>query len=641
MDKKLGLDSESDKFRNIFRNTNKFRLGLIALLAGLMALSFIEYKIDIPENLLRRMEKNGIYTETREARISLLPFPSVKISTLTITIPGNSTMKFDEVILSIDVFSLWFNTDHKILNGRVSKMSLMVLPDIVPDSRSPVNVESVLEQVKNITELISLHLDLPETLTVDEFDLRTYRNPGKTLVFAKDVRLTTQAYGRKITLTAGVDAWLNSQIELNIYLTQSAEMVSSLKRINIFIEHELDLSKIQDKEKTSASFPVGNFSVRQYLSYSLPLKIVKFQTGVQIHRLNVPGRLQVLPEDNARIHLYGSADKDRVTADLNWENLGYQGAKGNVEWKYINKFITVKTSGSTDFRLVSRLLSRNKNILVQNFLSEVSGIFFLHEVQIFPWTGSFKLRSTVDLAGRIPKARFPTYKLNGIVNVNANAISSKNLSFRTKNSSLNLNNMQFTAYNYSNQFSAELRLTAGLEDLITGSNGNLQVYLDFDCELRSEINCGNHPFLLYGTNLKVPAGAAARFLRFLTFNFTVYENSLKSRSEVEIDSLDISGFLNKDILSVNRSYIMSDLGIFKISGNFSPFVGNGSFALYHSPFSTESIFRRIPLLGQPLKFSMDLATELIFRIDIKNYSAKLSNWSMGKGVDAIRGLFRN
>ena len=201
--------------------------------------------------------------------------------------------------------------------------------------------------------------------------------------------------------------------------------------------------------------------------------------------------------------------------------------------------------------------------------------------------------------------------------------------------------MQFTAYNYSNQFSAELRLTAGLEDLITGSNGNLQVYLDFDCELRSEINCGNHPFLLYGTNLKVPAGAAARFLRFLTFNFTVYENSLKSRSEVEIDSLDISGFLNKDILSVNRSYIMSDLGIFKISGNFSPFVGNGSFALYHSPFSTESIFRRIPLLGQPLKFSMDLATELIFRIDIKNYSAKLSNWSMGKGVDAIRGLFRN
>ncbi|MCB1199443.1 MAG: hypothetical protein KDK41_02270 [Leptospiraceae bacterium] len=641
MDKKLGLDSESDKFRNIFRNTNKFRLGLIALLAGLMALSFIEYKIDIPENLLRRMEKNGIYTETREARISLLPFPSVKISTLTITIPGNSTMKFDEVILSIDVFSLWFNTDHKILNGRVSKMSLMVLPDIVPDSRSPVNVESVLEQVKNITELISLHLDLPETLAVDEFDLRTYRNPGKTLVFAKDVRLTTQAYGRKITLTAGVDAWLNSQIELNIYLTQSAEMVSSLKRINIFIEHELDLSKIQDKEKTSASFPVGNFSVRQYLSYSLPLKIVKFQTGVQIHRLNVPGRLQVLPEDNARIHLYGSADKDRVTADLNWENLGYQGAKGNVEWKYINKFITVKTSGSTDFRLVSRLLSRNKNILVQNFLSEVSGIFFLHEVQIFPWTGSFKLRSTVDLAGRIPKARFPTYKLNGIVNVNANAISSKNLSFRTKNSSLNLNNMQFTAYNYSNQFSAELRLTAGLEDLITGSNGNLQVYLDFDCELRSEINCGNHPFLLYGTNLKVPAGAAARFLRFLTFNFTVYENSLKSRSEVEIDSLDISGFLNKDILSVNRSYIMSDLGIFKISGNFSPFVGNGSFALYHSPFSTESIFRRIPLLGQPLKFSMDLATELIFRIDIKNYSAKLSNWSMGKGVDAIRGLFRN
>ena len=641
MDKKLGLDSESDKFRNIFRNTNKFRLGLIALLAGLMALSFIEYKIDIPENLLRRMEKNGIYTETREARISLLPFPSVKISTLTITIPGNSTMKFDEVILSIDVFSLWFNTDHKILKGRVSKMSLMVLPDIVPDSRSPVNVESVLEQVKNITELISLHLDLPETLTVDEFDLRTYRNPGKTLVFAKDVRLTTQAYGRKITLTAGVDAWLNSQIELNIYLTQSAEMVSSLKRINIFIEHELDLSKIQDKEKTSASFPVGNFSVRQYLSYSLPLKIVKFQTGVQIHRLNVPGRLQVLPEDNARIHLYGSADKDRVTADLNWENLGYQGAKGNVEWKYINKFITVKTSGSTDFRLVSRLLSRNKNILVQNFLSEVSGIFFLHEVQIFPWTGSFKLRSTVDLAGRIPKARFPTYKLNGIVNVNANAISSKNLSFRTKNSSLNLNNMQFTAYNYSNQFSAELRLTAGLEDLITGSNGNLQVYLDFDCELRSEINCGNHPFLLYGTNLKVPAGAAARFLRFLTFNFTVYENSLKSRSEVEIDSLDISGFLNKDILSVNRSYIMSDLGIFKISGNFSPFVGNGSFALYHSPFSTESIFRRIPLLGQPLKFSMDLATELIFRIDIKNYSAKLSNWSMGKGVDAIRGLFRN
>ncbi|MCB1147776.1 MAG: hypothetical protein KDK38_13330, partial [Leptospiraceae bacterium] len=185
MDKKLGLDSESDKFRNIFRNTNKFRLGLIALLAVLLALSFIEYKIDIPENLLRRMEKNGIYTETREARISLLPFPSVKISTLTITIPGNSTMKFDEVILSIDVFSLWFNTDHKILKGRVSKMSLMVLPDIVPDSRSPVNVESVLEQVKNITELISLHLDLPETLTVDEFDLRTYRNPGKTLVFAK------------------------------------------------------------------------------------------------------------------------------------------------------------------------------------------------------------------------------------------------------------------------------------------------------------------------------------------------------------------------------------------------------------------------------------------------------------------------
>lgn len=602
-------------------------------------LAFIPYKISIPEQFKESLKEYELYLKSDQMTFTLLPYPNLEIPKLYLNMPGTMELEVKNTIFSVDLISLWLNSDYNILAASIDYAYLKVVPDIIPDPDEKINIESVIHQVQTITDGIAENLNLPKRIAIDYFELETFQFPGKILVFSKKFVLTETEIGHSIELEAGMGNWLESRIDINLYSAQNKEGKNKTKKVNIFLKHTLRPQKIYGHLSEKPLSLNGELHVKQFLTFEPPTRSVRFFNKINVHTLKIPGKLEVIPNDETMIFADGEANLTGIRAQMNWQARGIIGAPGNIEWKYDEKKITIETANKSNFDMLSPMIARSQPKTISKIIQSFSGGFYLHRFIILPWDSDILVSMHLALKGKSSPSYSSPLFVDGNLFIDSGSIRSPKITITYKKSKFLFSKFLLWQNKNTASISARINSLVDLSDFISGANGNIGFLINLNCTIQADLHCNSTPFAFRGSRLNIPAGVAARILRFMSFNISVFGKSLQKKSEVEISKFDIWGHFTRNQLKVKKSDVRSDIGIFNITGGFNPIEGNGELVVRHSPFSAQSIFRRIPLLGKPLKFSVDLAAELIFRISVNDYIPKLEDWSVGKGVDTVKQLF--
>lgn len=639
---KLKTDKKSKKWHLII-SKRIFRLAFLSLTL-IFAVAILNraargINLKLPNTIRTEMIKAGISPGDSTLKTTLFPFPHLYAENLNLKVNGKVLFIFDRIDLYPDLTELLAGNTDSLSEIHVNKFMLHVLK--LPDSPTGTIVstttsddikktaESALDYVRLITHEISRNLPMCRKVTVSKFLLyRDNVSQMQHFLSADNVMAITSKSGI-ITLTAKIGNWLNSSIRI-IHWPDAAQ---------IYIDSEIDLeglARVMSDKKMSGS---GVIKIKSLLLFRLPLKKVIFAHHIQTGKAVLArsdGSNLIKSNDSYSVDVYLGGVADWYTVKLNNFTiiLGDDKIQGNLEWTYRSGDIEGTMSSVNYIR--SRSIIRNFPFLQPADLSgsSLDSLRVLPDrFKINPFRSIYDIRIYAVLLGQKSEGIWSYFRmdLKTIHFYYMRIGGPAKLASVIIDRDINLDYPQFNFY---------VSGILDMSDFMNFSSGDFSLKMSGKCGMKTKLICSSGIFHLQGSDLTMPVSQFARIYRFISIDIFSYWKSLKVKSEIGVQHLDLNGELENNNLLINKGILNTDVGNFHITGEIRPAESLGNLLIRVTPLGMDKFFNKIPLLGFVVTSTLNYTAGFIMRIKIDHDKWSLVSLSIGKGMDDLKNLFR-
>lgn len=618
-----------------------FNSGLFFLIHGL--------KINLNTRMNRMLNHYGILVDISPVRTSFIPYPHLRIKRLHLNIDHETHLTFHDIKIDIDLWKLMVNRElivKKIyILDTMIKVKGHIDPEIIKNSKDlikkgfyipPEKVEHILKRVRYYIRMIPNQFNYSESLFASKVDIVIEDiDTEKPFIVANQVDLKNI---NRDLLTIHIDGrmqnWFFTSLDLEIWKDKENEL-NWIKRIIVFHSGKFDLDFFNSGINRLENQYSGDIDYYHAFTLKFPLKKIDhygsfYFNNIHIKDSRTKSLFRIHSSNPLRIHFAGFADQDKTILPYLVFYYRDKVITGNMEWIYKKFSLDFNfEKGNIPYLYLMEIAPDTKPGFVT--ILKNSKVFFQY-LRLNPWKESLIGGFYIDLKLGHKDFEKPITAAGSFSIFNHNLFSKK-IEITGYNTNLIISDFQYL------NFQRILFNATGKVSSLWGfkkSRGFFNIQLQADCYHTSyQVMCQKNPYYISGNKIFIPSGTASRFFRLMSVDFFKYWKSFKSRSEIEINKIQLNGYLMDDTAYVKNSILDSDIGYFRLNGYYNLFKKDSMITLRFFPLNMDKFVQRIPIIGAPFEKAIAFTSEIIIYLELKNEGWKVKRFFIGKGVEKL------